>query len=489
MNTQKLINFINTNDESEILDYKENLKDAHQIGEYISALGNSALLSSSPAAYIVWGVKDMSKKIVGTDFEPYKTKAKGNIPLTTYLGTMVDPRVNLDWDELEIDGKKVVLLTIDVEHIFKPIAFGGTEFIRIGTSKKNLKGFPEKERRLWKSFESTKFELEFAITGIPFEKVSALLALDYYQQRRNIPSPANENLVSFLISDRVITQTDINSFNITNLGAYTLAKKIANFPTLERRTIRITSYKGNQRLENAFFNRNGQMGIAVSFDNVIKNIMNLIPYEEDYSGPTRKDIPLFPMIAVRELVANALVHQDFSLTGSRPSIEIFDSRLEVSNPGTPLIDPNRFLDFQPKSRNDELAGLLGKLNIVESRGTGIDKIVNSLEKFDLPAMDIKVQGSESTIITLHTKKDFKDMSTTEKTQAIYWHSCLKYVADEQINNASLRARFRLSSNETTAISKAINNAMESGYIKPYDPNAGKRFVKYIPFWGRDVSSI
>lgn len=214
--------------------------------------------------------------------------------------------------------------------------------------------------------------------------------------------------------------------------------------------------------------------------------MSNLPYQEEYQSGVREDQPAFPKIAIRELVANALVHQDFTVSGSRPFVEIYDGRVEISNPGTPLIAPERFLDYKPRSRNDELADILGKLRIVESRGTGIDKVVNALEEQDLPALDISIQGVDTTIVKLTTKKPFKDMTITEKNHSIYWNACLRYVEELTIDNASIRERFRLDKNSSAQVSKALNAAMDAKLIKPYDKNAGRKFFSYIPFWGKSV---
>jgi predicted HTH transcriptional regulator len=87
---------------------------------------------------------------------------------------------------------------------------------------------------------------------------------------------------------------------------------------------------------------------------------------------------------VRELVANALIHQDFSLSGAGPMVEIFDGRIEITNPGEPLVDTDRFLDSPPTSRNEGLASLMRRFRICEERGSGIDKVVAQLELYQLP---------------------------------------------------------------------------------------------------------
>ena len=486
MEKEELKDLIKKHEESQITEFKENLTDAKKIGNYISGLANSALQLHVPAAYFIWGIQDQTKKIVGTKFNPYrdKTSSKNQEPFITYIENGIKPRLKLDWDQIDFDSKKVIVLTIYVENVVEPIAFYGERYIRSGSSLKNLNGHPEKEREIWKSFEASKFELEFAKTDLTFEQVSNILDITFYAKICNII--ILDKIKENLINSKVIVPISDDKFNITNLGAYKLAKNMDSFPNLKNRTIRITQYDTDHNF-NSSFDAKGNIGIAVSFNNIVQNITNRLEYKENYSNNIRKDIPIFPKIAIRELVANMLVHQDFTLNGSRPFVEIYKSRIEFSNPGAPLINPYRFLDFKPKSRNDELANLLGDMHIVESRGTGIDKVVNALEEADLPAMEISVQESETTVVTLRKRKLFKDMTTSEKTNSIYWNACLNYVADKQIDNKSLRERFKLSKNGSTQISKAIIQAISSNLIKPYDPNSGRKFAKYIPFWGKDVN--
>lgn len=486
LSNEELKKLINEQDESEILDYKENFEDAKAIGEYISALGNSALMLKYPVAYLIWGVQDTTKKIVGTKFNPVNKKAssKNKMPFKTYLEQYLDPRVNLFWEEHNLESKRIVVLIIDIGRVNHPISFMGKRFIRVGTSKKSLSEFPEKERMLWNAFESTKFESKTAIENVSFENLANLLDLSTYSKITGLPLGSVE-IINEMLKDNLIRQKDAN-FDITNLGAYTLAKNMEDFSTLRKRTIRITQYAGKQKLDKAVYDKQGKIGIAISFNNVIENIMNHIPYTENYSEGSRKDVPRFPKIAIRELVANALVHQDFTIEGMCPTVEIFSNKIVFSSPGVPLIAPERFLDVQPISRNNDLANLIGKFNIVESRGTGIDKAVFALEKNQLPALDIKVPDSRSTVVTVRAKKAFKDMSITERNSSIYWNACLRYVADEQVSNKSLRDSFKLTSRDSSLMSKAIASAVEANLIKVYDPNVGRKFSRYIPYWGTDV---
>jgi ATP-dependent DNA helicase RecG len=68
-------------------------------------------------------------------------------------------------------------------------------------------------------------------------------------------------------------------------------------------------------------------------------------------------------------------------------VEIFAQRMEITNPGEPLVDTLRFIDTPPKCRNEGLAAMMRRMKICEEAGTGIDKVIAAIEAFQLPAPD------------------------------------------------------------------------------------------------------
>ena len=190
---------------------------------------------------------------------------------------------------------------------------------------------------------------------------------------------------------------------------------------------------------------------------------------------------MFPELAIRELFANAIIHQDFTLTGTGPMIEVFEKRMEITNPGTPLMDTDRFLDTPPRSRNEALASFLRRINICEERGSGIDKVVTQTEVFQLPAPIFEVTDNHTKAI-LFGHIDFKDMEKEDRIRACYLHCCLKFVNREPMNNASLRERFGQPSSNSAAISRVIKATVDTRLIVPYDPKANRKLLKYIPCW-------
>ena len=74
-------------------------------------------------------------------------------------------------------------------------------------------------------------------------------------------------------------------------------------------------------------------------------------------------------------------YQNFCVTGAGPTVEVFSDRMEVTNPGQPLLDADRFLDNPPRSRNEALASFLRRIGVCEERGSGIDKVVMQTEVY------------------------------------------------------------------------------------------------------------
>lgn len=186
---------------------------------------------------------------------------------------------------------------------------------------------------------------------------------------------------------------------------------------------------------------------------------------------------MFPEIAVRELVANSLIHQDFTVRGAGPMVEIFPDRMEISNPGVPLIDTLRFMDEPPQSRNEALAALMRRMSICEERGSGIDKVITAVEAYQLPAPDFRVAG-ESTVVVLLGPRGFADMDKGDRIRACYQHACLWFVSGRRMTNASLRQRLNIEEKNYPIASRIISDAVKSKLIKAH----GSGSASYVPFW-------
>jgi len=189
---------------------------------------------------------------------------------------------------------------------------------------------------------------------------------------------------------------------------------------------------------------------------------------------------MYPEIAIRELVANALIHQDFSEKGF-PMIEVYSDRIEISNPGEPLINPERFIDAYV-SRNEKLADLMRRLGFCEEKGSGMDKVIFYNELYQLPAINVII-AEKRTRVVLYSYKTLNETDKNEKIRACYQHACLKHVSNEKMTNQSLRERFKIEDHNYAIASRIIRDAITEGVIKEDDPsNKSRKYASYIPFW-------
>ncbi|MBE3040653.1 MAG: putative DNA binding domain-containing protein [Chloroflexi bacterium] len=465
--------------ETEWLEFKIDDDEPQGIGEYISALSNSATLQGKVTAYVLWGVTDSEHTIVGTHFLPSARKV-GNEELESWLLRLLEPKILFSFSEIDIEGCRIVLLEIQ-RAAHRPVSFSGQEYIRIGQYKKKLKDFPEKERALWRIFDKSPFE-----SGVVAERVTGqevLKAIDYPSYfdllKATLPETA-KGILDVLASDQLICPCDAGGWNITNLGAILFAKDINSFRSLKRKAVRVIQYKGRDRTQ-TLKEQDGVRGYASAFQGLISYINGLLPSNEIVGQALRKTVPMFPERAVRELVANALIHQDFSLTGAGPMVEIFEDRIEFTNSGVPLVDPERFVDRPPVSRNETLASLLRRTGICEERGSGWDKVVFDTELYQLPAPLAEVI-TDHTRVVLYAHRSLTKMDKADKVRAVYLHACLRYVSRQNLTNTSVRERFGIKAKNIAMASRLIRDAVEAGLIAPFDLEAAPKLMRYVPYW-------
>ena len=175
------------------------------------------------------------------------------------------------------------------------------------------------------------------------------------------------------------------------------------------------------------------------------------------------------------------IHQDFSKTGTGPLIEVFDNRIEISNPGKCMVEVKRLVDSPPKSRNEQIAALSRRMKMCEEAGGGWNKADIACEAVHLPAPRVNVYD-ESFKVTLKTKIAYSDLLLEEKLWTCYLHACIKFIQGEHMTNSSLRARFGIGDSLQASISRVIKECVDGNLIKPLDPSTAPRYMKYVPYW-------
>lgn len=467
--------------ETEWVEFKCNNKNPEMIAKYISGMSNAATLCRRPKAYLVWGVEDELHNIAGTSFD-YRRMKKGNEELEAWLNRMINPKIDFHFYEVTFDaGQKVVLLEIPCAET-EPTKFGSDAYIRVGSNIKALVSYKEKEMTLWRLFDTTPYELRNAAENIPEEELARLLDYSKYYDKLAFPIPRNfDKVLEDLKNEKFIRKNDAGNWDITNLGALMIGKNMKRFDKLGRKTVRVIWYKGNDRLE-GIREREFMEGYAVSYEEIIQYILTIIPQEEILEGAVRRSVCKFPEIAIRELLANTMVHQSLEQRGTNPMVEVFQDRVEFSNAGAPLVAVDRIIDTVPVSRNENMAGFMHKCGICEERGSGFDKVVTATSANAMLAPRVENQNDQFTKVVLFAKIPFEITTKEDRVRTCYMQACLAYVEFGAISNADIRAVFGLADKDKVKVSRIIKETVNMGLIKPLDPETAPRYMRYIPAW-------
>ena len=465
--------------ETQWVEFKHNNYMPEMIGQDISALANSATLHEKSCGYMLWGVDDTTHEIVGTEFN-MQTVKKGQQELENWLRSLLSKNADFEFHSVKVEDKNVGVLIIH-RAVNQTVMFQKVDYIRVGSYTKKLSEYPALQAQLWDRLRTSKFEERIAKHDLDLVTALGMLEYSTYFDLVKMPQPTNaEGICYYLEEEHILEKQDNGLYAITNLGAILFAKRLSDFPRLSRKAVRVVQYKGSNRL-NMLKEYDGTKGYAVGFEGLLGFIDALLPTAEVINGALREKKTAYPSLAIREAVGNALIHQDFSIPGTGPVVEIFDGRIEITNPGTPMVDIKRIVDNPPKSRNEKLAELMRRLRICEELGTGWDKIVISCELQMLPAPKIDLY-EENTKVTLYAEMPFTSLSAEDKLWACYLHACVKQVENEQLTNTTLRERFGLKPSSSGSVSRLIKEAVNMKLIKPLDPDTAPRYMRYIPYW-------
>jgi predicted HTH transcriptional regulator len=217
--------------EREWIEFKKDNSTPELLGEYLSALSNSATLHNQQTAYLFWGIDDKSHEVIGTKFKPKQEKIRGK-ELENWLATQLEPRIDFRIYEFTYQSKDIVLFEIPkAAHV--PISFKGIEYIRVGSCKHPLKKFIEKERELWLLFSRQLFEKGIALENITADEVLAKINYPSYFEftQQNLPDN-KQGILDRLASENLINIKLSNYYDITNRGAILFAKKLTDFEKL-----------------------------------------------------------------------------------------------------------------------------------------------------------------------------------------------------------------------------------------------------------------
>jgi ATP-dependent DNA helicase RecG len=453
--------------EDEHLEFKEAKQqyDKTKLLEYCVAFANEG------GGHLILGVNNkLPRKVVGTHAFNDIGETKSAILAKLHF------RVEI-YELHHLDGR-VLVFEIPSRPTGEPQHLNGTYFMRLGEELVPMSA--DRLRRIFSEGESNWLK-QAAKENATADEVIALLDTQAYFDLMKLSYPTTrEGVLARFVSENLIKATG-DTWTIFNLAAILFAKNLNDFPSsVSRKAPRVIIYKGADKLETQS-DTSFMQGYVVGFENLVTFVDASAPRNYFIEQVIRQEVKMFPEQALRELIANALIHQDFTITGASVMIEMYSDRLEISNPGIPPIRVERFID-EYRSRNEYLANLMRRLHISEEKGSGIDKVIKAVEAYQLPAPDFRV-GEIRTTAILFTHQDFSDMSKTDRIRACYQHCCLLYVNNQRMSNQTLRERFNLPESRMATISTLITAAKEAALIKQDTTDTGStRYARYLPFW-------
>lgn len=466
--------------ETEWLEFKLNRFEANDCGRYISALANAAMFHEKERAYLIFGVDDDTHEILGTEVR-LRDQRIGNEPFENWINRLLHPQTNLKFISAAFDDRVVEMIVITPAYV-RPVRFMNDEMVRVGSVQKRLRDFPERERAIWQI--TTRFVFEQSIVATHLTETQIIDEFDCLSLLNTLKSEKVSRKAVFdqLLMEGMIIDDKQGAYDITGLFALMAAKDLSRFKGLAKKAPRVVEYTTTTKLEGkGGGDVTGRLGYAMGFPRLLRYIMSKIPQKEELSHGVRNVRHGLPENAIRELVANALIHQDLSSAGDGPLIEIFSDRVRIINPGKPLVPPDRFIDAPPKSRNEKLAGLMKRFGYCEERGSGVDRALDACEAMALPAPMFQASDS-STIATLFGERPFSAMSKEDRIRACYQHASLKFEAGSRMSNSTFRARLGLNDKQYPQVSVVIRDAIEAKLIRPLDEDQANRNARYVPWW-------
>lgn len=458
--------------ETEGLEFKaaRNTFNKAEVARYTAAIGNEG------GGWLVLGVSnEVPRKVVGT--QAFCDDSSQN-QLKQHIYDKL--KVAVDVHVINHSEGKVVAIRIPSRPAGDAIDYEGKYLMRIGESVQAMP--PDRLRQIFNENKPDWIE-QPAREGCSSADVVNLLDTAAYFDLRGEPYPTSRDAVlERFCSDGLIRQNS-GEWVITNLAAITLAKRLAAFSEdLAARAPRFIHYDGvgKTRTKNEI---DGVKGYAVGFEGLVKAVYDAAPGNSFDESLIREERKMFPLQSLRELVANALVHQDFAVTGLSVRVELYDDRVAVTSPGEPILDRLRLIN-EDRARNEKLAELFRRLGLAERKGSGLDKVIDLVERHQLPGPAFEATPTRF-VVTLFARRGFAEMERNERVWACFQHACLLWTHGRTMTNRSLRNRFGLEETgaSSTAMSKVLRDTATEGLIvRDDDSSAASSKANYRPFW-------
>lgn len=383
--------------ETEWLEFKANRYEPQVLGEYLSALANSACLLARPRGYLVFGIEDGSHAVVGTTFDPQAEKGKGEQLLPLWLSLGLRPNVGFEVHAFTYRGARVVLF--EVHPAFdRPVEFYGTAYVRDGTSKTELSKYPEKARTIWNR------RVDWSAQVCERASLDDLEPEAIAKARREFTTKFPAQAAAVAVWD---DSTFLNKAKLTIRGGVThaallLLGKPEASTLLAHAVARISWLLKNERNEDLDYEHFGPP-FLLNVDKVLARIRNLTVRELPGGTLFPVEVTQYDPWVIREALHNCIAHQDYGLRGRIQVVETPDALLLTNVGGflpgrvETVIEQDAPLEIY---RNPFLAEAMVNLNMIDTQGGGIKRMFMKQRERFFPMPDYDLSQPERVMVTL-----------------------------------------------------------------------------------------
>ena len=466
---EKIMELISSESEQEWYEFKENWFRPDELGEYVSAISNAAAFHYQEEGYFIWGINDATHEIVGTTFSQYCNH--NSEPYQNYLARNLSPSINFRFEDIEIGGKKVVVLIIPAASEL-PTSYKEKRYIRIGSSKTSLRNYPKREIHLFRILDGRVNTIETMTSE--YQNLTFNKLFGYYGSRGIV-------LRSETFEKNLKLKTKDGNYNV-------LAQLLSDNSHIP---MRVSIFEGTTKASRLLSVREfGNNCLLYTLDSLLLygDTLNLIQTDETERNVERKEVSLFDGEAYREAVVNAVLH-NYWVGLNEPMISVFSDRIEILSRGSlaPAQTVDGFFRGESVPVNEKLSEIFLQLHISEKSGRGVPVITKACGKdavtFTETSIIVTIPFSRiSTADSTHADPPSAEGRKEESNERGELNSRRKEIleiigSNPKISKAELSEELGIS---TTAVSNNISFLRSNGYLERIGNTKGGSW-KLIPF--------
>ncbi|HEV2998540.1 MAG TPA: ATP-binding protein [Solirubrobacteraceae bacterium] len=339
------------------LDFKRDLSSMKRVLETVCSFLNTA------GGTLIVGVEDRTKVVVGVnDVEKQEEK------LASSVANAIDPQPTVQLEIATHDGRDLLLLR--ASYAAGPFFIKGKgkergTFVRIGSN--SLPASPEKIAELERARRTGAWDQE-PVPGLAREDLDDEAIMRWFDAVGERPRDAKLRGIGVLAEHG-------GRLAPTRAGIILFGReRAAHFPDAQIRCVR---FRGIDKSDPAVKGEDGEGTVLDGIEAAVGFIERNTDRVVQITGRTRREeLDLYPGLAVREILNNAVAHADYAVEGASIFVALYSDRLEISSPGTwpPGFSREDFESGVSLRRNKAISRVLMRLGVIEGYGSGYDRV-------------------------------------------------------------------------------------------------------------------